>query len=269
MRGDISGNILNHLSRSKAIMKCSVFREKMYLREDELRQDEVEELARHREECAECASEYRKVQETRKIIAHIRDARPQIAHPLSMTNSVISRIEAEGSRHKERGFGRAYEELILWLSRPPVRFAVASLLFFICLSFAVEGTSAYLDISRLETTMKTYSSIQPSISLFGQGNGPGVVSDALRLAAGKRSFFEVSGDWVMLDRSSIENILTVYNELQANARILPPEFRASHPNLMKLLTKKKTPGQLDAILKQREALIRELDDLIPQERETP
>ncbi len=269
MRGDTSGINWNLSFRSNAIMKCSVFRERMYLAEDELHPDKLEELARHREECAECAAEYRKVQETQKIIAHLRDSRPQVAHPLIMANTVISRIEAEELHHKVQGFGKSYEELILWLSRPPVRFAVASLLFFICLGFAVEGTSAYLDISRLETTMTTYSSLQPTISLFGQGSGPGVVSDALRLAAGKRSFFEVSGDWVMLDRSSVENILTVYNELQANARILPPEFRASHPHLMKLLTKKKAPGQLDAVLKEREALIRELDDLIPQERETP
>lgn len=269
MRGDISGSVWNHLSRSKAIMKCSVFREKMYLREDELRQDEVDELSRHRAECTECAAEYRKVGRARTVVAHMRNARPEIADPIIMTNTIMSRIEASGSGRERSGLPSAYEELVRWLATPRIRFAMASLLVFICAGFAVEGTSAYLDISRLETTLTMYSSVPPSFSVIGGGGAAGAVSDALRLAAGKRSFFEVSGDWVMLDRSSVENILTVYNELQSNARKLPPEFRASHPHLMKLLTKKKAPGQLDAVLKEREALIRELDDLIPQERETP
>jgi hypothetical protein len=73
----------------------------------------------------------------------------------------------------------------------------------------------------------------------------------------------------MINKKSIEDFILLYNELQSITPELPPEFRTAHPQLWKLLTKKKDAKELDALLKERTSLIRELNDLIPQERKIP
>jgi len=53
----------------------------------------------------------------------------------------------------------------------------------------------------------------------------------------------------MINKKSIEDIILLLNQLQSIAPQLPPEFRAAHPQLWKLLTKKKDAKELDALLR--------------------
>ena len=119
--------------------------------------------------------------------------------------------------------------------------------------------------------MTGYSSLQAGVpdQFLTRSGASDVVSDLSRFVTGKKSFFEVSGDWVMINKNSIENFILLYNDLQTIAPKLPQEFSATHPQLWKLLAKKKYPKELDALLKERMSLIRELNDLIPEERRTP
>ena len=123
----------------------------------------------------------------------------------------------------------------------------------------------------LETSITAYSSMQSGVPapFLTQADASGVVSDLSRFMTGEKPFFEVSGNWVMINKKSIEDFILLYNELQPVAPQLPPEFRETHPQLWKLLTKKRDAKALDALLKERMSLIRELNSLIPQEKRTP
>jgi hypothetical protein len=243
----------------------------MYLREDELGPEEWREFQRHRSTCAGCAAEHRKVEQTLNAVARLGDRIPNPPNPVVMANTVVGEIEHLKPRRASVRARSVYEIFVQWLGLPRVRVAIASVLTFICGSFAVEYTSGYLHIMGLENSMMTYSSSQTNASaqFLTQSDASDVVSDLSRFVIGKKSFFKVSGDWVMINKSSIENFILLYNDLQSVAPKLPPEFRATHPQLWQLMTKKKDPKELDALLKERMSLIRELNDLIPPERRSP
>lgn len=240
----------------------------MYLREDELGPDEWKEFRRHHSTCLTCAAEYRKVERMEQALTRLKNRNPHPLNPVAVADAIIDEIELVKPWNESASI---YDILVQWLDLPKVRGALASVLTFICASFLIEYTYGYVHIKGLETSITTYSSMQSSVPapFLTQADASGVVSDLSKFVTGKRSFFEVSGNWVMINKKSIEDIILLLNQLQSIAPQLPPEFRAAHPQLWKLLTKKKDAKELDALLKEQTSLIRELNDLIPQERKIP
>jgi hypothetical protein len=240
----------------------------MYLREDELGPGELREFQHHRTTCPACAAKYREVERTQEVLTRLKNRTPKSTNPVAMANAVIGEIERKRSRKISAS---VYDVIVLRLGLPGVRIAIASVLTLVCASFLIEYTTGYLHIKGLESSMTTSSLVQSDFPapFLTQTDASGVVSDISRFATGKKSFFEVSGNWVMINKTSIEDFILLYNELQSIAPKLPPEFRAAHPQLWKLLIKKKDAKELDALLKERMSLIRELNDLIPQERKIP
>jgi len=268
MHGD---SFVNNLSPSFQIempMNCTRFRKAMYLCEDELGPDEWKEFQRHCSTCRTCAAKYLEVERMQEVLTRLKNKTPNPTNPVAMAVAVIGEIEREKSR---KTAASVYNVVLLRLCLPGVRFAIASALALLCASFLVEYTSGYVHIKGLETSMTTYSSLQSGMPLpfLTQTDAAEVVSGFSRFAMGKKSFFEISGNWVMINKKSIEDFILLYNELQSITPELPPEFRTAHPQLWKLLTKKKDAKELDALLKERTSLIRELNDLIPQERKIP
>ena len=240
----------------------------MYLRQDELGPGEWREFQNHLTTCPACAAKYLEVERTQEALARFKNRTPNSTNSVAMANAVIGEIEREKSRKTTKSI---YDVVVLRLGLPGVRFAIASALTLVCASFLFEYISGYVLIKGLETSMTTSSLVQSDfpIPFLTRTDALGAVSDLSRFATGKRSFFEVSGNWVMINKTSIEDFILLYNELQSIAPKLPPEFRTAHPQLWKLLTKKKDVKELDALLKERMSLIRELNDLIPQERKIP
>lgn len=268
MPGDSSVNDSSPSFQIEMPMKCTRFRNAMYLREDELGPGEWREFQHHLTTCPACAAKYLEVERTQEVLTHLKNRTPNSTNPVAMANAVIGEIERKKSRRTTTG---VYDVIVLRLGLPGVRFAIASALTFVCVSFLVEYASGFVHIKGLESSMRTYSSSQSGmpIPFLTQTDAAEVVSDLSRFATDKKSFFEVSGNWVMINKTSIEDFILLYNELQSIAPNLPPEFRTAHPQLWKLLTKKKDAKELDALLKERMSLIRELNDLIPQERKIP
>jgi hypothetical protein len=240
----------------------------MYLREDELGPGEWKEFQHHLTTCPACAARYLEVERTQEVLTRLKNRTPHSTNPVAMADAVIGKIEWEKSRKTSAS---VYDMIVLRLGLPGVRFAIASVLTFICASFLVDYTYGYVHIKSLETSIATPSSLQSGVPVpfLTQTDASGMVFDLSRFVTGKRSFFAVSGNWVMINKTSIEDFILLYNELQSIAPKLPPEFRTAHPQLWKLLTKKKDAKELDALLKERMSLIRELNDLIPQERKIP
>jgi len=268
MPGDSSVNNLPHSFQIEMPMECARFRKAMYLRKDELEPGEWTEFQLHLTTCTACAATYLEIERTQEALARLKNRTPHSTNPVAMANAVIGEIERDRARKTSAG---VYDMIVLRLGLPSVRLAIASVLTFVCVSFLVEYTSGYVHVKGLESSMGTYSSSQSDMSapFLAQTDAAEVVSDLSRFAMGKKSFFEVSGNWVMINKKSIEDFILLYNELQSIAPKLPPDFRAAHPQLWKLLTKKKDARELDALLKERTSLIRELNDLIPQERKIP
>ena len=252
-------------------MNCTSFRKMMYLREDELGPEKWRELQLHRSACAECASEYREVERVMNVLIRFGKIEPIPPEAAEIASGIISKINNQDSAEVSRNARRADAYFVRWLRLPNVRIAMISLLAFLCASFFIEYTSGYVEIEGLENSMTAYSSAQKNFSapFPTPGDASNVVTSLSNLIAGKKSFFVVSGDWVVINKSSIEQFMVLYNELQEIAPALPPEFRAAHPELWKLLIHRNTPRDLDTLLKERTTLIRELNDLIPQERNRP
>ncbi len=268
MPGNSSVNDLYLSFQIEMPMNCKTFKKIMYLHEDELGPGEWREFQHHLTTCQACAARYLEVERTQEVLTRLKNRTPNSTNPVAMADAVIGEIERGRSRKTTTS---VYNVIVLRLGLPRVRFAIVSVLTFVCVSFSVEYTSGYVHIKGLETSMTTSSLVQSDFPtpFLTQNDARGVVSDLSRFATGKKSFFEVSGNWVMINKKSIEDFILLYNELQSIAPKLPPEFRAAHPQLWKLLTKKKDAKELDALLKERMALIRELNDLIPQERKIP
>jgi len=243
----------------------------MYLRDEELEARERSKLERHRSECAACAAEYARVESVRKITAALKAQNPVFTYPLLLTNSVISRIEEDAVPVRSSRPESFFDRLAAMLAAPGMRIVMASLLLFIAGVFAVEYTSAYVSIKGYEEHINTISSQDKdaAAAMMAQGNLLTTAEDLSKLISGKQSFVEVSENWVMINKNSLEKLLLLYDELKDNALKLSPEFHVANPRLSKLLTAKKQSTQLDLLLKEREPLIRELNRLIPKERKTP
>lgn len=250
-------------------MNCSEFRETMYLREDELTPGEILMFERHRSGCEACTTEYRAAQSTAKAVNTLRRATPRLENPLLLTNTIAGQIEALGEPPQNRR--SAFDGVVEWLTVPQVRVIFASLLFCIVTAFIIEFSFAYVQVQELENSISRYTSLQTSSrdQASIEGNAANAVSELTQFVAGRQSFLSVSGDLVIMNKSSIEKFILLYGELQSNAGRLSPEFRAAHPRLSQLLTSKKEPARLDSLLKERDSLIRELNELIPRERKLP
>jgi hypothetical protein len=250
-------------------MDCSEFRETMYLREDELTPGEIVMFERHRSGCGACAAEYRAAQSVTKAVSVLRRSTPRFDNPLLLTNTIAGKIEVLGKFSQNRR--GAFDAVVEWLAVPEVRIVFASFLICIVTAFAIEYSFAYVQVQGLENSISRYTLLQTSSrdQASVEGNAANAVSDLTQFVAGQQSFLSVSGDLVIVNKSSIEKYILLFSELQSNAARLSPEFLAAHPRLSRLLTSKKEPARLDSLLKERDSLIRELNELIPRERKLP
>jgi hypothetical protein len=241
----------------------------MYLREDELTAGEILMFERHISECEACAAEYRAAQSIAKVVNTLRRATPKFDDPLLLTNMVVGKIEGLGESSQNKR--SAFDAVVEWLAVPDVRIVFASLLICIVTAFIIEYSFAYVQVQGLENSISRYTSLQTSSrdQASIEGNATNAVSELTQFVAGRQSFLSVSGDLVIMNKSSIEKFILLYGELQSNAARLSPEFLAAHPRLSRLLTSKKKPARLDSLLKERDSLIRELNELIPRERKLP
>jgi hypothetical protein len=241
----------------------------MYLREDELTPGEILMFERHLSECEACAAEYRAAQSVAKAVNVLRRSRPTLDNPLLLTNTIAGKIEALGESSQNRR--PAFDAVVEWLAVPQIRVVFASLLFCIVTTFIIEYSFAYVQVQGLENSLSRNTSLQtPSGDRASmESNAADAVSELTQFVAGRQSFLSVSGDLVIVNKSSIEKYILLFSELQSNAARLSPEFLATHPRLARLLMLKKDPARLDSLLKERNSLIRELNELIPRERKLP
>jgi hypothetical protein len=255
-----------------AMMTCKEFQTLMYFRDDELDRIELSELNRHKADCAACAAEYSRVQFSRNTARMLSHRPPRLNDPLILINSVVARIEREALHEEVREAESVLDRCLLLLSAPWLRGTMAGLLLLITVSFAVEYTTGVVTTKGFEETIAQKTS-QLGEGQTAAGVDQGILLNAAagvsKLITGKRTYVDLSDNWVMIDKQSLEQLFLTYNELKDKISQLPPEFRAANPALVKLLETKQEAAQVDLVLKDRQLLIRELNGLLPQERRMP
>ncbi|HLP18638.1 MAG TPA: hypothetical protein VK470_20440, partial [Bacteroidota bacterium] len=87
--------------------------------------------------------------------------------------------------------------------------------------------------------------------------------DFSKLIAGRQSSVALSENWVVMKKQSFERFILLYEELKHHASELPPEFRAENPGLARLLETEEPAAQAKLLARDRAALIRELNALLP------
>lgn len=252
-------------------MTCKKFMELAYLSEDELDAETISELQRHKAECAACAAEYAQIEHARQAIRDLRAHQPVLTDPMLLINEVVGRIEREAALTARQLPMSAFDRLIVRLSLPATRAAMACALLLIAGSFAFEYTSAFIQMKTLEGAMEKRSALheQYETAAMDPGRLLTAASDLTKLIYGKQSTAQLSENWIVMNRASLEQFLLLYNDLKKDASRLPPEFREANPGLTKLLETDQQSAQMAVLMKDREALIRELNRLVSSERETP
>jgi len=252
-------------------MKCKEFREKMYLKNDELETQELSDLERHRLECIDCRMEYERVASVHRITDSLKTQEPELIDPLLLTNSILSRISEDALRKHSPRSESFFDQFVILMTAPNLRMTMAIMLFIIVGSFAIEYTSGYMYLKEYEEQIdKSYAQQEnASASLISQGNLLNTAEHFYNIVSGKQSSVEITENWVLMDKKSFQDFLLLYDDLKDNASKLSPEFRAENPHLSKLLTTEQQSVQLDLLLKEREALIHELNRLLPKERKMP
>ncbi len=252
-------------------MKCKEFREKMYLKNDELEKQELSDLEHHRLECVECRLEYERVVSMQKITAILKNQDPELTDPMVLTNSILSQIAKDSLRDHSLQPESFFDKCVILMATPKMRMTMAILLFIITGSFAIEYTSGYVYLKGYEERLeKSGMQQENATAAFGsQENLLNRVENLFNIISGKQSSIEVTEHWVLMDKKSFQEFLLLYDELKDNASQLSPEFREAHPHLFKLLSTNQQSVQLDMLLKDRETLIRELNRLVPIERKMP
>lgn len=248
-------------------MKCKEFREKMYLRNDELEARELSDMERHRLECAECGAEYARVASMLRITDVLKTQNPELTDPLLLTNSILNRIKEDAlQKHLSRPES-AFDKFVILIAAPNLRMTMATMLFIITGWFVIEYTSGYVYLKEYEERIAQQGNA--SASLMSQGYLLNAAEYFYNIVSGKQSSVEISDNWVLMDKKSFQSFLLLYDELKDNSSNLSPEFRAENPHLSKLLTTGEQSVRLDLLLKEKEALIRELNKLVPNERKIP
>lgn len=249
-------------------MNCTEVRQRMDLRDDECDPRELAEMHRHCSTCPECAAEYSRVIAGRKLMSTLQHQIPTLSHPQLLTSSVLERIEQASAHEASKASGTWLDRLAAWLDRPALTWAMASALLAITGSFAIEYTSAYVSVKVLEDHVQQQSALraESDMAAIHQSALVDAVATLTKKLSGNPSYMELSQNWVMIDKASLERLFQLYDELKANASKLPPEFRSANPSITKLLDAKRPSTQLELLLKEREALIRELNRLMPKER---
>jgi hypothetical protein len=259
MPAGASGSSLNDINQGDTIMTCKEFQKLMYLRDDELDAGELSELKRHRAECAACASEYARVEFSRKVIHDLSMRVPKLTDPLVLINEVIGRIEQDAMKMQPYHPQSVFDRWIVWLSAPGVRAAMAGLLLLITGAFAFEYTSGYVRMKGYEESLERRTALDEPYAMaagINQRNLLNAASDLSKIISGKQSYDELSDNWVVMNKQSFQEFILLYNELKDNPSELPQEFRAANPGLAKLLETKQPSAQIDMLLKDRESLIR-------------
>jgi hypothetical protein len=252
-------------------MNCKEFREKMYLRNDELEAQVLSDLELHRLECGECRTEYARVASMQRITDTMKTQNPELTDPLLLTNSILNRIKEDALRKHSLRPESFFDQFVILMATPSLRMTMAIMLFFITGTFAIEYTSGYVYLKGFEERINESNMQQENVSasLISQGNLLNTAEYFYNIVSGKQASVEVSENWVLMDKKSFKIFLLLYDELKDNASKLSPEFRAANPHLSKLLTVDQQSVQLDMLLKEREALIHELNRLVPKERKMP
>ncbi|HLP17053.1 MAG TPA: hypothetical protein VK470_12390 [Bacteroidota bacterium] len=248
-------------------MTCNDALKKMYLRDEELSEAEAAEVKRHCEKCAACNAEYARVRSSLNVIKAFRHQTPSMNDPLQLINSVIGQIEREARQGVTASSSESLSErVMMWLCAPRVRLAIAAMLVVMTASFIVEYTSAFVSLKKFEETVGVATSKYQHHSTaagLDQSRLLEAARDFSKLIAGRQSSVALSENWVVMNKQSLERFLLLYEELKHHASELPPEFRAENPGLARLLETEQPAAQAEMLVRDREALIRELNALLP------
>jgi hypothetical protein len=249
-------------------MTCKEFKKYAYLSDDELDAETLSRRQRHRSECTACALEYGRIERARRMIRELGERQPVLTDPLLLVNAVIGRIERDAAVPTRSLPVSLVDRLIIRLSSPGIRAALASALLLIAGSFVLEYTSAFVQMKTFEVAMGKKSAMHEQYETAGmeQNRLLSAASEVTKFISGKRSSLELTDQWLVMNKQSFEEFLLLYHDLKSNAAQLPPEFREAHPELTKLLETEQPSAQMSVVMKDRESLIRELNGLVSSER---
>ena len=242
----------------------------MYLEEDGLSDREREEFSRHRSTCPQCAAVFARLEQSRSVIHRLAATVPALSDPHNVALNIMKSI-APGMKSKQRLRNSLFNSMVDWLVLPHVRAGMALLLLVAVLSFILEYSSAFFRLKEFEERIAIAEQGESSRAGMGIGRDQLVqgVLDLSRLLSVDRSFTALGSDWVMVKRSSLKSMMLLFNELNATASQIPPEFQREYPELSTLLLQNGASFPVEELRGNRDELLRELNTLISTERKMP
>jgi len=241
-------------------MNCGRINKLIYLKETELTSGEIEAVKKHLSCCPECLKEYSDYQKTDAFISALRNSTPALSDEAGFTSAVMERIESAADTAKGSFINAMLDKIEEFFLLFYVRVVSVSFIFLIASTFLLQQYQLLNNVSVLENRMAETS------FAFAGSNEMNIIkfaSDVYAFIKGDSLYAGLSKNIILTDKTKLDEMLNIYNELQNYRSLYRKEIEEKYPALNSFLNKKLTIEGLQKFVKENEILIKELSRNIP------
>jgi hypothetical protein len=145
-----------------------------------------------------------------------------------------------------------------------VRATAVTIILVLVSTFLIQQYSVFNSVSNLENKLAVRN--RSSLTTQAGFNEPKVLkltSDFFGLLKGDRFYAELSGNWILTNKSKLNEFLNLYSNLQQYKTLYSKELEENYPELSVFLTKQLSVEGLQDFVKKNESLIKEFSRKLP------
>jgi hypothetical protein len=246
-------------------MKCSEINNLLYLKDDELSPLELEEAKEHLAYCTKCAEEFARITKTYELVSKVKESSPFLCNEEEFTNSVMTSIEGRIQPDVQSFTNRLLDKVSLIFLNSAVRAAAFSIIILIVSTFLVQQYLVFRNVSNLENKIAFTGTTQLNNASagFNELKVIKLTAGLISLIKGDELYADLSGRLILADKSKLNELLTLYSDLQNYRKLYAKDIEEKYPELNEFLEKKLSIEDLQEFVMKNEKMIKELSRKIP------
>jgi len=245
-------------------MKCTEINELLYLKEDELTTEELARVMEHISHCTDCAKEYETIKKANLFVKAAGDTVPFLTNEIEFTNDIMNAVD-NLTEYKESFFASLIDRLASAFINKAVRAGAFAIILLLVTTFLFQQYLVFSNVSALENKLALTGS--ESVNTAGTGFSElkviKLAAGLVNLVKGEQLYADLSGRMILADKSRLNELLTLYSDLQNYRNQYSDELREKYPELNGFLSKKLSIEELQEFVKKNENMIKELSRNIP------
>lgn len=246
-------------------MKCPEINNLLYLKEDELTPQELAAVKEHLALCAKCTGDFAGIMKSNEIVSRVKESSPFLSNEEEFTNSVMASIEEKVKPEVQPVFDRLLDKVSLIFLNSAVRAAAFSTIILIVSTFLVQQYLVFRNVSNLETKIAFTGTTQLNNASagFNELKVIKLTAGLINLINGDKLYADLSGKLILADKSKLNELLTLYSDLQNYRNLYAGDIKEKYPELNEFLGKKLSIEELQEFVKKNENMIKELSRKFP------